>query len=88
MNQFRKRGWQGGGKEADSNGNAPLKPKTDIVSLWESLGEERGKHLGDNNGKEKAGKGILVSIGPTPSQLGWKEELKGRGEQSNMNIQD
>lgn len=50
LEPVRKRGWQGGGKEANSNGNAPLGPKTDIVDMWESLGEERGKHLGDSDG--------------------------------------
>lgn len=70
LEPLRKRGWQGGGKEADSSGNAPLRPKTDIVSMWESLGEERGKHLGDGDGRVKAGMGTLASIWPTPLQLG------------------
>lgn len=80
MNQSRKRGCQGGGKEADSNRNAPLRPKSGTVSMWESLGEERGKHLGDSDRRTNAEKGTLPSIWPTPLQLGWKEELKGRGE--------
>lgn len=80
MNQTRKRGWQGGGKEADSNGNAPLSPKIDIMNMWESQGEERGKHLGDSNRRVKGGKGTLAFIWPTPLQLGWKEELKDKGE--------